>query len=712
MSQRPMLCSLLIVLCSFACGLFAGASAQAAGWGISPDLQSVLDRTAAGERVPVVLVLSEQTDVDALLPIVARMDREQRREFALTQLKQVAATTQALVLERLATAPAEAEGIRSLWLGNGVAARLTPSLIQEVAGYPEVRTVLWDPDIPREEAEDIAGPTSPVPADGQRAILWHVYNVNAVAAWDMGFRGQGVVIAVLDSGVDRNHPDLANHIWANPGEIPSNGIDDDLNGYIDDTWGWDFDANDNNPLPNSGAENHGTLCAGAATGDGTAGSSTGIAPEALLMACKVDSWSENIAGIMYAIENGADVITMSRSQKWRFNPKPDYDWWRANTDAELLTGIFHANSIGNEGDNLDTDPIPFNISAPGNCPSPWLHPAQVQAGISAIVGCGAVSQSRQLAVFSSFGPAAWENFSAHWPQYTYPVRPAYQDYPWWGGLQGLLKPDVVAPGVNIVTTTFPGNGYTSASGTSLSTPIVAGVMALLAQANPNLTPEQMSMVLQNTATDLGPTGKDTSFGAGEVDAAAGIVAVQELMTSGWARGTVLVGSSETPIPDVLVEVLGDTMTTTTSEAGFYSIELAAGDYTLRFSHPEYVPVETSASILGGRTTWLDVILEPNPAGVTEMAGARLMLEQNQPNPFLPSTSVAFSIPVDGEVALEIFDVNGRLVRALARGKFVSGRHTAIWDGRDDAGVLVSSGVYLCRLTAAGEAMSRRMAIVR
>lgn len=714
MNQRPMQRMLFLIFCSIAvCGLLSGIPARAAEWGIPPDLRTVLGRTAAGERVPVVIVMAEQADVEALLPIAWQMDREERRAFARTELKRIAETTQARVLDRLESASGEAEGIRSLWLGNGIAARLTPALVREIAAYPEVRTILWDPPIPSEEAEDAVGTGAREVGAGQRAILWHVYNVNAVNAWNMGFRGEGVVIAVLDSGVDRNHPDLADHIWVNVDETPSNGVDDDLNGYIDDTWGWDFAANDNNPVPNNSSESHGTLCAGAAAGDGTAGNSTGIAPDALLMACKVNSWSENIAGITYAIENGADVITMSRSQKWRFDPKPDYDWWRANTDAELLTGIFHANSIGNEGDNVNTDPIPFNIATPGNCPSAWRHPSQVQAGISAIVGCGAVDGAGVIAAFSSIGPSAWEDFAAHWPEYHYPVRPEYQDYPWWGGLPGLLKPDVVAPGVNVTTTNFPGNGYTTVSGTSLSTPIVAGVMALVTQANPSLTPEQMSMVLQTTAADLGAAGKDTYYGAGKVDAVAAILAAQQLETSGWVRGTVInAGAGEIPIVGVLVEVLGEPIMTTTSEGGYYDIELAAGDYVLRFTHPGYTPLEAPVTILGGQVTLLDVILEALPTGVGDADVSRLALEQNRPNPFLRSTDVAFFIPTGGHVSLEVFAVSGRLVRTLARGQWSAGRHTVTWDGRDDAGAPVSSGVYLCRLNAAGEVLTRRMAVMR
>ena len=249
------------------------------------------------------------------------------------------------------------------------------------------------------------------------------------STWALGFEGQGIVVAVIDNGVLGTHPDLADHLWNNDDEIPGNGEDDDENGFADDTWGWDFQFSDNDPSPTG--DDHGTKCAGLLAGDGTLGTRTGVAPEAQVMALKVDTWGQNALAIQYAIDNGADIISMSRSQKWRFVPKPDYDWWRSLADAEMLAGIFHANSIGNEGDNAVTDPIPFNISAPGNVPAPWRHPDQVPAGVSGITASvGAIDELDQLAIYSSLGPSAWEDIGAQWPVYPHGMRPEYQDYPY------------------------------------------------------------------------------------------------------------------------------------------------------------------------------------------------------------------------------------------------------------------------------------------
>jgi subtilisin family serine protease len=698
---------------------------------ISPELAARCRAAARDELIPVTIVMAEKADVDRLLPIARGLARAERRQRMVRELKRVSEVTQARVRDHLAAAAAQgdAAGIRPLWIGNGIRAELTPQAIAGLERFAEIRRVVWDRPIPYAESHDVVHELderelpAPARAAGQAAgsdfgtIWWHLTYVHAPECWDLGYDGDDVVVAVLDSGIDRNHADLASHIWANPGELAWNQIDDDQNGYIDDTWGWNFEQNNNNPTYSMAfGGNHGTNCAGIVAGDGTSGTSTGVAPDALLMSCRVNTWGQNIEAIQYAIDNGADVISMSRSEKWRFNPQPDYDWWRSITDNELLTGIFHANSIGNEGDNQDTDPIPFNIAAPGSSPAPWRHPDQVQAGVSGIVSCGAVDQNDGIAAFSSIGPFAWEDIQAHWPQYPYDMRPEYQDYPWSGGLPGLLKPDLVAPGYNTRTTQING-GYIAFNGTSAATPHVAGAMAILVQANPNLTPEQMSMILETAATDLGPAGKDVTFGTGKLNCLAALEAALALGSIGNVSGTVTDIATYEPIADVLVEVTGKGESTTTDANGEYALALTADDYTLRFAHPSYVEAIRDVTVVAGLTITVDVALVPASAAVGEgadagAAGGPATLAQNQPNPFNPATTIRFRVPETGPVTLAILDVHGRVVRRLVERELPPGEHAITWDGRDERGRQAPSGVYSYRLEAGGRTLTRRMALLK
>mgnify|MGYP000721206288 CR=1 FL=1 len=135
-------------------------------------------------------------------------------------------------------------------------------------------------------------------------------DINAPEAWDLQ-TGNDIVIAVIDSGVDYNHPDLRDNIWVNVNEIPDNGIDDDANGYIDDVNGWNFNSNTNDPMDDM---DHGTHVAGtiAAVGNNRLGI-TGVNWKAKIMPLKfmdengVGSVSKAIRALEYAVANGARI---------------------------------------------------------------------------------------------------------------------------------------------------------------------------------------------------------------------------------------------------------------------------------------------------------------------------------------------------------------------------------------------------------------------
>ena len=181
-------------------------------------------------------------------------------------------------------------------------------------------------------------------------------DISAFDAW--GIRtgavtddGDTIIVAIFDTGIDKDHEDLAANIWVNPGEIPGNGIDDDGNGFVDDVFGWDFTYNMNDPDDNFG---HGTHCAGIASASGN--NSVGIAGvcwNCTVMPVKVFSnlgggvLGTIVRGIIYAADNGADVISMS----WGLHES--LTTLKAAMDYAYDKGVVLVASAGNSNDNLE-----------------------------------------------------------------------------------------------------------------------------------------------------------------------------------------------------------------------------------------------------------------------------------------------------------------------------------------------------------------------
>lgn len=286
--------------------------------------------------------------------------------------------------------------------------------------------------------------------------------IQAPAVWAKGNTGKGVTVAVIDTGVDYNHIELKANIWTNTGEIPGNGLDDDRNGYIDDLRGWDFVDGDNDPS-DALNDGHGTHVAGtvAAARDGTG--VTGVAPDAKIMPIRVLGQSRNsdptgnlalIQGIDYAVKNGAKVINLSLSKGYRYDFEFGAALQRAN-QAGAVVVIAAGNERQTEG--------AFQ-------PSELGYRAMVN---NLGIAVGAVNREGKLALFSNPAGQSKGNF-------------------------------VVAPGVDVLST-LPGNQFGVLSGTSMATPHVSGVAALLLSANPSLTPAQVYGILGQTARLQGVT---------------------------------------------------------------------------------------------------------------------------------------------------------------------------------------------------------------
>ena len=323
------------------------------------------------------------------------------------------------------------------------------------------------------------GENSPY-ADGPPVGItsWGTNMVKASAAWARGFKGQGVTVAVIDTGIDIEHHELKDSIWTNPGEIPDDGIDNDGNGKVDDIHGWNFGMgqDNNNVTPGLGNPGHGTHVAGiiAANYTGLTDLVAGVAPDVNIMSLRMGDVRGNTfenpgylhEAIRYAVDNGADVINMSLS-------------W---TDSqELRDALAYAASK-----NVIT------VSAAGNFriwesfqPDP-VTPASYATDYGMSVG--ALNSSYQRASYSH--GAGFDSRMLH----------------------------VMAPGGDrdqMVFSTIPGNNYGLSAGTSMAAPHVAGVVALMLSANPNLTHDQVRQILIDSATPLPFSNQNSnSFGAG------------------------------------------------------------------------------------------------------------------------------------------------------------------------------------------------------
>lgn len=534
---------------------------------LHPYLRAQLAQAAVDRQLPVYFVLADRLGHEHFLPRVARLPLAERRATVLRELRAHAAASQALLLDYLAAErrAGNVSAIRGNWLGNFVQARATPLAVLTAASLPGVEAVWSDEPPPRAAVEDAdaapmpparataapmplaatgagaaaalpsAGTTAaarlpagatvaPLPAPGAGAA-----SVGADRVWNLGFRGQGVVVASVDGGMTA-HQDLDNRRWTNAAEIPNNQIDDDRNGFVDDVHGWAFDTNTADFDDFGG---HGTNAAGAICADGScSGTVEGMAPQAQLITCRILSETDQWNAIQYALAMGADVQTSSYSYKAWFQPPPNYRMHRDVGTATLAAGLIRTNSTSNDGLACggagQAQRRPFNVSAPGCLPTPYLDPNQLlQGNPGGVLGIAAWNFTADaLSPTSPCGPFAWSlaDLQANVP--AYPVgnwNPQHDDYPWSGGSQqGLLKPDLAAP----TGTRTPGPGpcgYITFSGTSNATPCAAGVLALWKGANPSLGPEDIAMIAHQTARDRGSVaGKENGWGAGVIDAEAGL----------------------------------------------------------------------------------------------------------------------------------------------------------------------------------------------
>ncbi|MFK8024341.1 MAG: S8 family serine peptidase [Ilumatobacter sp.] len=306
--------------------------------------------------------------------------------------------------------------------------------------------------------------------------------IDAPNAWNAS-RGAGVVVAVIDSGVQLDHPDLAGRFHTNADELCGNGIDDDANGFIDDCAGWDFGAGDANPSPDGSSSDagHGTHGAGLiAAGDNGIGV-VGVAPDALIMPIKIArpdgliSTAALTGAIDYATANGADVINLSLGTNPGV-PRGAVTAIESSVARAVQSGVVVVAAAGNNGVDITNQPV-------------W--PSSLSEFYSGVINVGSSNNNDGRSFFSNFGG---------------PVS-------------------IWAPGEGMLSTAL-NSRHEWRSGTSMATPVVAGAAALVL-ATETVSPGDVRSHLQNTgAQAVAGTRLDAAAAVGASTATAVSVALR------------------------------------------------------------------------------------------------------------------------------------------------------------------------------------------
>jgi len=398
-----------------------------------------------------------------------------------------------LAPQALATAEQAAE-----WDGHRIVGQLTgnPAWVRlsVPVGQEEsvVATLRRTPGVVSAEPEYLVT-VAETPDDPSFSLQWNMTTIRAPEAWDIFTGTPGLVIAVLDTGVDLNHPDLRENLWRNLGEIPDNGVDDDHNGYVDDIWGWNVIKGDANPQDDHG---HGTHVAGIIGAMGNNGVGVaGVAWRCKIMPVKVLNYAGSgtyagvAEGVYYAAKRFARVINMSL----------------AGTEYSQLL----QDAIREAAERYDS----VIVAAAGNCAQGGpgcggVNPIMYPAAMEHVISVAATDSGDQRAAFSGYNQFV----------------------------------DLAAPGVGVYSTAL-GGSYVYKTGTSMATPLVAGLAGLVGWMRPGWNDEQVEAHLKATAVKVGDipydeNGRNDYYGYGRIDAAA---ALQGLLTpphlaaseSGW-----------------------------------------------------------------------------------------------------------------------------------------------------------------------------------
>ncbi|MBW7905574.1 MAG: S8 family serine peptidase [Phycisphaerae bacterium] len=464
------------------------------------DLERTMREAGENEAVSTLVFLADRVDLGALKTELraARVSLAERHRRVLTELQQRSAIAQPALLAHLAQL--KQQGLaeyEAFWLANCVRVDARPEVIRAIAARADVEHVFLNYRI--ELIEPVAAPPTPAaqktPAYQQLSIPEPgLLAIRAPLVWsELGFSGEGVLVASLDSGVDGSHPALASR-WAGVADPRYAGHPE---------WAW-WDGIGQNPNFPYDALGHGTHTMGTITG-GPPGDSVGVAPKALWIS-STPNWQGQIGEFV------SDAILI---YQWMVNPDGDLDThWDVPACCcnswGLVTGHGYPpcdQLLWEYLDACETAGVAILFAAGNEGAQGLRRPsdrATTDYDTCAVAAVDANTPGWPIASFSSRGPTN--------------CTPTGDPF---------IKPNIAAPGVQ-VRSSIPGGGYGPNSGTSMATPHITGVVALMRQACPNMEIDVIKQIMYETAVDLGDPGKDNSYGWGMVDAYAAVKRALEL----------------------------------------------------------------------------------------------------------------------------------------------------------------------------------------
>ena len=542
---------------------------------LSPGLQRQLAGMAADEDVLVLVALQARADIRAL-DLALHQDHAPmaiRHREVIERLQDVAAESQGPLLKRLEALRQEGKvaGFTPHWLINAVVVKTQVGTVPQLADLPGVDRV--EANLVPQLIEPVAVEAGRDGSEREIGITPGVVAIQADRVWyELGVRGEGAIVANMDTGVNRNHEALQARWRGNVHPAA-------------ECW---LDALGGGTTVPSDGNGHGSHTMGTITGLAS-NDSIGVCPRAEWIASNAIAggtgtafdnaviqsfeWLADPDGDPGTLDEVPDVVQNSWGVNENFAGYFDCDsrWWDAIDNCEAA-GVCVTWSASNEGPPATSLRSPADRAATlTNCFS---------------VGSVAYTPPYTISSFSSRGPSGCGGAFA-------------------------VKPEVVAPGQNIYSVdAFNTTGYVYMDGTSMAGPHVAGVVGLMRSANPDIDVITIKTILMETATNLGPAGEDNTYGWGLVNAYEAVI--QAMTGYGTVSGTVT-GAGGTPLEGAIVARNGGSQQDATDAQGHYSLMLPAGDYTFIASCYGYQSVSQNVTVTAGETATADFALAPVPS---------------------------------------------------------------------------------------------------